>query len=150
MEIVRMQACHVPQIAALERLCFSEPWSEKSLLEETENPAAYFIAAVEAGDVLGYAGMHTVLGESYVDNIAVFGHHRKKGVGTAIVLALVHEAQRRGAEYISLEVRPSNRPAVGLYTKLGFLEEGRRRNFYNDPTEDALILTRRFQKEGKA
>ena len=55
-----------------------------------------------------------------------------------------------GAEYISLEVRPSNRPAVGLYTKLGFLEEGRRRNFYNDPTEDALILTRRFQKEGKA
>ena len=71
-------------------------------------------------------------------------------MGSAIVLAVVHEAQRRGAEYISLEVRPSYRPAVGLYTKLGFLEEGRRRNFYIDPTEDALILTRRFQKEGKA
>ena len=77
--------------------------------------------------------------------------HRKKGVGTAIVLALVHEAQRRGAEYISLEVRPSNRPGGGGCTpSWGFLEEGRRRNFYNDPTEDALILTRRFQKEGKA
>ena len=105
---------------------------------------------MDGDKILGYGGMHCTHQECYVDNIAVFGHHRKKGVGTAIVLALVHEAQRRGAEYISLEVRPSNRPAVGLYTKLGFLEEGRRRNFYNDPTEDALILTRRFQKEGKA
>ena len=82
-----------------------------------------------------------------MDNIAVFGHHRKKGVGTAIVEALIQEAKRQGAEFISLEVRPSNRAAVGLYTKLGFAEEGRRRNFYTDPAEDALILTRRFPKE---
>ena len=85
-----------------------------------------------------------------MDNIAVFGHHRKKGVGTAIVLALVHEAQRRGAEYISLEVRPS-KPAGrwGCTPSWACLEEGRRRNFYNDPTEDALILTPAFPKGGQ-
>ena len=99
MEIVRMQACHVPQIAALERRCFSEPWSEKSLLEETENPAAYFIAAVEAGDVLGYAGMHTVLGESYVDNIAVLPAHRGKGIGRALTASLIGRAQAAGGAF---------------------------------------------------
>ena len=141
MEIVRMQACHVPQIAALERLCFSEPWSEKSLLEETENPAAYFIAAVEAGGVLGYAGMHTVLGESYVDNIAVDPACRRQGVGTALVTALREAARARGGEFLSLEVRPSNTGAVALYTGLGFQSVGRRKNFYTQPVEDALLLT---------
>ncbi len=69
-------------------------------------------------------------------------------MGTAIVEASIREAQRRNSEFISLEVRPSNQVAVRLYTRLGFVEEGRRRNFYTDPTEDALILTRRFGKEG--
>ena len=144
MEIVRMQACHVPQIAALERLCFSEPWSEKSLLKETENPAAYFIAAVEAGDVLGYAGMHTVLGESYVDNIAVFPAHRGKGIGRALTASLIGRAQEDGGAFITLEVRASNRPAVSLYTSLGFEQAGVRRNFYTALREDALIFTLRF------
>ena len=114
MEIVRMAACHIPQIAALERLCFSEPWSEKSLSEEIENPAAYFIAAVENGAVLGYAGMHTVLGESYVDNIAVLPAHRGRGIGRALTAALVGHA-RAGGAFITLEVRASNVPAVSLY-----------------------------------
>ena len=83
-----------------------------------------------------------------MDHIAVFGHHRRKGVGGALVGALIQEAQRQEAEFISLEVRPSNRAAVALYTKLGFAEEGRRKNYYTDPTEDALLLTRRFKKEG--
>ena len=146
--LIRRRRCEI--LAELEKLCFSHPWSQRAIEDEVHNSNAYFVTAVDGDKILGYGGMHCTHQECYVDNIAVFGHHRKKGVGTAIVLALVHEAQRRGAEYISLEVRPSNRPAVGLYTKLGFLEEGRRRNFYNDPTEDALILTRRFQKEGKA
>jgi len=79
-----------------------------------------------------------------MDNVAVFGHHRRKGVGSAIVEALAAEAKRRGGEFISLEVRPSNAQALRLYTRLGFAEEGRRRNFYSNPTEDALLLTRRF------
>ena len=143
MEIVRMAACHIPQIAALERLCFSEPWSEKSLSEEIENPAAYFIAAVENGAVLGYAGMHTVLGESYVDNIAVLPAHRGRGIGRALTAALVGHA-RAGGAFITLEVRASNVPAVSLYASLGFEKAGVRRGFYKAPREDALIFTLYF------
>ena len=148
MEIVRLQKEHCEILAELEKLCFSRPWSQKAIEDEVNNPNAFFVTAVDEEKILGYGGMHCTHQECYIDNIAVFGHQRKKGVGTAIVKALVQEAQRRGAEYISLEVRPSNWPAVGLYTKLGVMEEGRRRNFYSDPTEDALILTRRFPKEG--
>ena len=148
MEIVRLQKEHCEILAELEKLCFSRPRSQKAIEDEVNNPNAFFVTAVDEEKILGYGGMHCTHQECYIDNLAVFGHQRKKGGGTAIVKALVQEAQRRGAEYISLEVRPSNRPAVGLYTKLGFMEEGRRRNFYSDPTEDALILTRRFPKEG--
>ena len=147
MEIVRLKKEHSEILAELEKLCFPHPWSQKAIEDEVHNPNAYFVTAVDEEKVLGYGGMHCSHKECYVDNIAVFGHHRKKGVGTAIVEALIQEAKRQGAEFISLEVRPSNRAAVGLYTKLGFAEEGRRRNFYTDPTEDALILTRRFPKE---
>lgn len=72
MQIVSMTAEHVSRLAELEKLCFSEPWSEKSLTEEIDNPAACFLVAMQQDEVLGYGGMHTVLGESYVDNIAVF------------------------------------------------------------------------------
>ena len=148
MEIVRLQREHCEILAELEKLCFSHPWSQKAIEDEVHNPNAYFVTAVDEEKILGYGGMHCSHRECYVDNIAVFGHHRRKGVGTAIVEELIRESRRRKAEFLSLEVRPSNRAAVGLYTKLGFLEEGRRRNFYNDPTEDALILTLRFGKEG--
>lgn len=147
MEIVRLQKEHCPILAELEKLCFPRPWSQKAIEDEVHNPNAYFVTAVDDDRVLGYGGMHCAQKECYIDNIAVFGHHRRKGVGTAIIEALAQEARRRGAGFISLEVRPSNRPAVALYTKLGFSEEGRRRNFYSAPTEDALILTRRFGKE---
>ena len=147
-KIVRLQKEHCEILAELEKLCFSRPWSQKSIEDQVNNPHAFFVTAGEGGKILGYGGMHCSHGECYIDNIAVFGHHRKKGVGTAIVEALIREAQRRNSEFISLEVRPSNQVAVRLYTRLGFVEEGRRRNFYTDPTEDALILTRRFGKEG--
>lgn len=141
-----MKKEHSEILAELEKLCFPHPWSQKAIEDEASNPCAYFVTAVDDDKVLGYGGMHCTHHECYVDNIAVFGHQRRKGVGTAIVKALIAEALRQDAEFISLEVRPSNRAAVALYTKLGFLEEGRRRNFYTYPTEDALILTRRFRK----
>ncbi len=146
MQIVKMEKEHCEILAELEKLCFSRPWSQKALEDEADNPRAYFVTAVDGDKILGYGGMHCSHMECYIDNIAVFGHHRRKGVGSAIVEALAAEARRQRAEFISLEVRPSNRAAVALYTKLGFVEEGRRKGFYTDPTEDALILTRRFGK----
>ena len=144
MEIVRLQKEHCEILAELEKLCFSRPWSQKAIEDEVNNPNAFFVTAVDEEKILGYGGMHCTHQECYIDNIAVFGHQRKKGVGTAIVKALVQEAQRRGAEYISLEVRPSNAAALALYREFGFTEAGRRKNFYTNPAEDGLILTKQF------
>ena len=117
MQIVKMEKEHCEILAELEKLCFSRPWSRKALEDEVANPRAYFVTAVDGDKILGYGGMHCSHMECYIDNIAVFGHHRRKGVGSAIVEALAAEARRQRAEFISLEVRPSNRAAVGLYTR---------------------------------
>lgn len=144
MEIVPMTEEHTAALAELETLCFSRPWSQGALEEEIGNPDACFFVALEGETVLGYAGMHCAWGECYMDDIAVFPEHRGKGIATALLNALLEEAGRRGGEFLSLEVRPSNTGAVRLYEKLGFREEGRRKNFYADPLEDGLILTKRF------
>ena len=141
MTVIRMKEEHLPKIAALEQICFSEPWSENALRETLEDPKAVFFAAVEEDEVLGYAGMHDIVGEGYVDNIAVFPEHRGKGIGEALTKALIDYTVSAGLEFLTLEVRAGNVPAVSLYKKLGMQEEGRRKNFYRHPTEDALIMT---------
>ncbi len=143
--IIPMERRHVPHLARLEKLCFAEPWSEKALEEELDNPQAVFLAAESLhGEVLGYAGMHDILGEGYIDNIAVFPQARGSGIGSALVKALCSYGADKGLAFITLEVRPSNVPALALYQKFGFQEKGRRRNFYRRPAEDALILTKHF------
>ena len=153
MQIVSMTAEHVSRLAELEKLCFSEPWSEKSLTEEIDNPAACFLVAMQQDEVLGYGGMHTVLGyggmhtvlgESYVDNIAVFPEFRGHGVGRTLMEALIEKARENGGVFITLEVRTSNLPAIAMYRSLGFTYAGVRRNFYTEPREDALIFTLSF------
>ena len=153
MQIVSMTAEHVSRLAELEKLCFSEPWSEKSLTEEIDKPAACFLVAMQQDEglgyggmhtVLGYGGMHTVLGESYVDNIAVFPEFRGHGVGRTLMEALIEKARENGGVFITLEVRTSNLPAIAMYRSLGFTEAGVRRNFYTEPREDALIFTLSF------
>lgn len=142
--IVPMRVEHTARLAELERICFAEPWSEVALNEETENPTAYFVVAVEGDEVLGYAGMHRVLGESYIDNIAVFPQYRGKGIGRELTSALIERAGEDDGEFITLEVRVSNAAAIGLYESLGFERSGVRRRFYRNPTEDALIMTLGF------
>ena len=118
MQIVSMTAEHVSRLAELEKLCFSEPWSEKSLTEEIDNPAACFLVAMQQDEVLGYGGMHTVLGESYVDNIAVFPEFRGHDVGRTLMAALIEKARENGGVFITLEVRTSNLPAIAMYRSL--------------------------------
>lgn len=144
MEIIPMTAAHTARLAELEQICFSEPWSEKALVEELNNPAAYFVTAVEDGEILGYGGMHTVLGESYIDNIAVFPQYRGRGVGRAVTRALIEKAKENNGVFITLEVRASNTPAIGLYDSLGFEKAGVRKRFYANPKEDAVIMTLSF------
>ena len=94
--------------------------------------------------MLGYGGMHTVLGESYVDNIAVFPEFRGHGVGRTLMEALIEKARENGGVFITLEVRTLNLPAIAMYRSLSFTEAGVRRNFYTEPREDALIFTLSF------
>ena len=145
MNIIPVTAAHTARLAELEKLCFSEPWSEKALSDEIDNPAAYFVVAVEEDEVLGYGGMHTVLGESYIDNIAVFPQHRGCGAGRAVTTALIEKAKENGGVFITLEVRASNVPAIALYTSLGFENVGVRKRFYTNPEEDAVIMTLAFE-----
>ena len=130
------------ELAALERECFSDPWSEESLLYEVENEAAEFLCARIDGELAGYIGLHHVLDEGYIANIAVSGKFRRRGVASALLDRIFQTAQRLGLAFLSLEVRASNMPAQALYRKYGFEQAGVRRGYYEKPREDALIMTR--------
>lgn len=131
---------HVSQIAQLEKQCFSDPWSEKSIASELDNELACWLVAEENGTVAGYVGSQTVLGETDMMNVAVYPDHRRQGIAEALVTALVSDLKRQGSHCLTLEVRASNEPAQKLYEKLGFEQIGLRRNYYRNPREDALIL----------
>lgn len=141
MKIVLAQACHVPAIARLEKLCFSAPWSETLLRDALARPEYTVFAAVEGGEVLGYGGELTAAGESGVTNIAVFPEHRGRGVGRALVEALIRAARERGSAFLTLEVRVSNGAARRLYERAGFAFQGVRPRYYDAPEEDAAIYT---------
>ena len=143
--ITKMDESHVLQIAALEKICFSEPWSVNSIASELGNPLSLWLVAEVDGALAGYIGSQSVLGESDVMNVAVSPDYRRQGIGEALVLALVEELKKHGNHCLSLEVRLSNAPARSLYEKLGFAEVGRRPNYYRNPKEDALILRKEWQ-----
>ena len=146
-EIVPMDRGHVDQVAALERACFSMPWSETQLSDVLYSDDAVFIVAEdEEGNVIGYAGLTTVLDEGYINNIAVEEAARKHGVASALLDVFVRFAAIN-LSFLTLEVRKSNAPAIGLYEKFGFQQVGLRPGFYQRPREDAVIMTREFHNE---
>ena len=140
MEIIKMDVCHVPQVAALEAICFRDPWSEGSVASELTNPLSHWLVAVEGEMVLGYIGSQTVLDESDMMNVAVSPDHRRKGIAEALVIALADDLREKGSCKLTLEVRSSNASAISLYEKLDFKQIGLRKNYYRNPKEDALIL----------
>ncbi len=131
-------------IAALEAECFSEPWSETSVLSAA-NTGTRFILCKSNNICLGYGGVKIVSGEAYITNIAVTEKHRNLGIGRKILSELCELARKDGSEFISLEVRASNSVAIELYQSTGFEVCGKRKNFYSKPTEDAIILTKYFE-----
>ena len=145
MRIAHMTAEHVPQVAALEKVCFSDPWSENSVASELENPLSCWLVALDGGTVAGYAGSQTVLDETDMMNVAVHPDFRRKGVARGLILALIGELKQRGSHCLTLEVRASNAPARTLYESLGFAHVGTRRNYYQNPKENALILRKEWE-----
>ena len=145
MKILEMEACHVPQVAELERLCFSDPWSERSIAGELNNNLAHWLVSVENEVVTGYIGSQTVLGETDMMNVGVHPEQRRKGIAEALVTALVSDLKDKGSHCLTLEVRVSNVPAIALYEKMGFSQIGRRPKYYRNPREDALILRKEWE-----
>lgn len=133
---------HILEIARLEAVCFSSSRTEEALLAELTNDTAVFFVALCENKVAGYAGMHCILDECYIDNIAVFPAYRRQGIAGALLDALEDYARAHGASFLTLEVRVSNMPAIRLYRGKGYQEVGARPNYYNKPREDALLLTK--------
>ena len=134
-----MTAEHISAIAALEKQCFADPWSEDGLREELTNPCAAFLVALADDRVVGYVGCHHVAGEGYITNVAVDPTCRRQGIARALLSHAIE--QWNALSRITLEVRVSNRPAIALYEGLGFVCDGIRPNFYAHPTEDAAIYS---------
>ena len=144
MTISLMNESPVPQIAALERLCFNDPWSENSIASELDNKLSLWLVALEEDTVIGYVGSQTVLGWTDMMKVAVHPDYRRRGVGKAIIEELIRLLKEQGSECLTLEVRASNESAKALYFGLDFVEVGRRKNYYHNPKEDALILRKEW------
>lgn len=135
----RISREHLTDVAALEALCFSEPWSERALELLLTDTAVGFVCLVE-GHVVAYGGMLVAADEGQVTNVAVHPDFRRQGLGADIVRALCDYAEEKRLTPISLEVRASNTAAIALYKRFGFAVAGRRKHFYRKPAEDALVM----------
>ena len=144
-QLIPMDSRHVAQVAALEKQCFSDPWSESSVASELSNPLSAWLVAMDGDALAGYVGSQSVMGESDMMNIAVDAHYRRQGIAQALVKELVAQLKEKGNHSLTLEVRISNQPAIALYEKLGFEQVGKRPNYYRNPKEDALILRKEWQ-----
>lgn len=142
-QIDKLTAADLEQVSRMEQECFSMPWSEKSFEEILDNPKAVYVVAREDEQVIGYCGAYLILDEADINQVAVAPAHREKGVGRMMLTALMERLKQAGAESVTLEVRKSNIPAIALYEGLGFRTEGIRKNFYEKPAEDALIMWKR-------
>ena len=143
-KLVPMDKSHLSQVAAIERECFSHPWSEALLEQELYNDMISLVVAEgEDGTVLGYGEVRAVLDEGTLEKRAGAPAYRRQGVAEAILGAYIRFGQAN-LTFLTLEVRESNAPAIGLYEKLGFQVVGRRKNYYREEPEDALLMSVEF------
>ncbi len=134
----------VKAIYDLSKACFSIPWSFEALTKELSNPLAEYQIAEIDGQIIGYGGLWCVMDEGEITNIAVDGDYRRQGIGEAILEALLQIAKQKRLTIVHLEVRVSNVAAKGLYEKFGFHQIAIRKNYYQQPIEDAIIMQYKF------
>lgn len=144
----KMREEDITQVAKIEAMTFTEPWSEQSFLSELKNPQATILVAEANGEIAGFADMREICRECYINNIAILPQYRKMGMGTALMVGL-QNACTENAEFITLEVRESNNVAISLYKKLGYVQVGVRRDFYREPTENASLMTKLLKQRSK-
>ena len=143
--IVPMTSAHLDEVADLERVCFSTPWSRNMLAEELDNACSAFLVALDDdGSVVGYAGLLVIADEGYITNVAVRPESRRGGVAGQLLDVFLNFAAANQLAFLTLEVRESNYAAIALYGSRSFRSVGRRKNYYEHPKEDAIIMTREF------
>ena len=143
--IVDARPEHLDALETLEQLCFSMPWDRATLASQLPDTMHVFLVAVDAsGAVQGYVGMMHVLDEGYISNVAVAPSARRQGIGDRLIEELLHRAKALELAFVTLEVREHNEPAQALYRKHGFAPVGKRRNYYQAPVEDAVLMTKEF------
>ena len=144
--LAAMQAEQIEAVHAIEKLSFSTPWPKISFFNELQNDLAFYLVALagRAKKAAGYAGMWLILDEAHLTNLAVHPDYRRLGIGRTLMEEMIFRAVFLGAVRMTLEVRVSNRPAIALYESLGFRREGRRKGYYEDTGEDALIMWKEF------
>lgn len=138
--ILPMNESHVSAVAELEKLCFSAPWSERSIAAELKSQWSLWLVEEREGVAIAYVGSQSCPPEADVMNVAVSPAYRRQGIGEGLMVALMEALREREIESLTLEVRASNEAAIALYDRLGFQQVGRRPNYYTDPREDALIM----------
>ena len=134
-------------VAAVERESFPTPWSREDFWREASNDFACYIVALEDAEIIGFAGCWISFEEAQVTNIALTSAQRGRGLGKVLMAKLMRAAAERGAERMTLEVRPSNTPALRLYEGLGFAAIGVRKKYYQDNDEDAILMWHTKLKE---
>lgn len=130
----------IPSVYAIEYKNFSHPWKENDFLQSIQNSNNIYLVVEDNNSILGYCGLWGVVGEGQITNVAVAEPFRSKGIAKAMISELLIEGREHGLETFTLEVRVSNSSAIGLYHSLGFQDAGIRKNFYEAPTEDAIIM----------
>ncbi|MEB3330285.1 MAG: ribosomal protein S18-alanine N-acetyltransferase [Candidatus Sericytochromatia bacterium] len=140
LEIRKMQPSDLPRVVAVERACFGERWSQAAFENELANAQSTYFVSLHAGVIVGYAGYWLILEEAHITTIGTDPAHQGKGFGERLLLHLVEHAARAEARWVTLEVRVSNQAAIALYEKYGFTSLGRRRGYYHDNHEDALVM----------
>ena len=141
--IRKMTMDDLDTVVEIEKECFSVPWSKQGFMDALQKTDAYYIVAVTDDRVVGYCGAYGVCDEADINQVAVTGNYRRSGIGERMVRQLLDGLKERGYLYTTLEVRKSNTAEIALYEKLGFVSEGIRKNFYEKPTEDAVIMWKR-------
>ena len=142
----QLAAAHVPDVLAIEKEAYPEPWSDGMFREEINHARSYFIVVTLAGELIGYGGYWPLLDEAHITSVTIKDAYRGMGYGRELLTHLLRKAVEDGASTATLEVRESNQRARGLYESLGFAVAGRRHRYYPKTDEDALIMTKRLEQ----
>lgn len=147
MEIRKATPDEAGEIARIEKMCFSVPWSEKAVSDTMQNEDSLFLTAYEDDSVVGYIGSYFCRPEGYITNVAVSPEYRRRGIGRALIEELIKCGEKLSLSFWTLEVRESNDAAISLYSSLGFESVGKRPRFYSSPEETAILMTYYFDAQ---